>query len=146
MSLYTPAGFFLVRSPALPVDPYVEALDGRGRGARDHLWTLGEQPLVRQAVRVASHSLAEELEKSAPGADSRAADRMHSSLLRYLSRMSSRPTPYGLFAQVEAGSSAKPPRWRGPVNTRRPAGPARTWGGSWHWSRRWRAIRSCGAS
>ncbi|UUU40175.1 lantibiotic dehydratase [Streptomyces sp. NBC_00162] len=103
MSLYTPAGFFLVRSPALPVDPYVEALDGRGRGARDHLWTLGEQPLVRQAVRVASHSLAEELEKSAPGADSRAADRMHSSLLRYLSRMSSRPTPYGLFAQVEAG-------------------------------------------
>ncbi|MGP3688264.1 lantibiotic dehydratase [Streptomyces sp. IBSNAI002] len=103
MSLYTPAGFFLVRSPALPVDPYVEALDGRGRGARDRLWTLGERPLVRQAVRVASHSLAEELEKTAPGGGGRAADRMHSSLLRYLSRMSSRSTPYGLFAQVEAG-------------------------------------------
>ncbi|MBT2542831.1 lantibiotic dehydratase [Streptomyces sp. ISL-44] len=103
MSLYTPAGFFLVRSPALPVDPYIEALDGRGRGARDHLWTLGEQPLVRQAVRVASHSLAQELETSASGADGRATDRMHSSLLRYLSRMSSRSTPYGLFAQVEGG-------------------------------------------
>uniref|UniRef100_A0AAU2JWI8 Lantibiotic dehydratase n=1 Tax=Streptomyces sp. NBC_00049 TaxID=2903617 RepID=A0AAU2JWI8_9ACTN len=103
MSLYTPAGFFLVRSPALPLDPYVEALDGTGRAARDRLWTLGEQPLVRQAVRVASHSLAAELEKNASRADGRAGDRVHSSLLRYLSRMSSRPTPYGLFAQVEAG-------------------------------------------
>ncbi|MFD6182377.1 lantibiotic dehydratase [Streptomyces goshikiensis] len=103
MSLYTPAGFFLVRSPALPLDPYVEALDGRGRSARDHIWTLGEQPLVRQAIGVASRSLAAELEKSAPGAGGRDADRMHSSLLRYVSRMCSRPTPYGLFAQVEAG-------------------------------------------
>ncbi|MGR4881923.1 lantibiotic dehydratase [Streptomyces sp. LARHCF249] len=102
-ALYTPAGFFLVRTPTLPVDAYVEALDGLGRSARDRLWALGELPLVRQAVRVASHSLAAELEKSAPGVDGRAADRMHSSLLRYLSRMSSRSTPYGLFAQVEAG-------------------------------------------
>ncbi|AXE28231.1 thiopeptide-type bacteriocin biosynthesis domain protein (plasmid) [Streptomyces globosus] len=103
MSLYTPAGFFLVRSPALPLDPYVEALDGRGRQARDHLWTLGEQPLVRQAIGVASRSLAAELDRNTPGAGGRSADRMHSSLLRYLSRMCSRPTPYGLFAQVAVG-------------------------------------------
>ncbi|MEV4190618.1 lantibiotic dehydratase [Streptomyces toxytricini] len=103
MSLYTPAGFFLVRSPALPLDPYVDALDGRGRQARDHLWTLGEQPLVRQAIGLASRSLAAELDRNTPGAGSRSADRMHSSLLRYLSRMCSRPTPYGLFAHVAAG-------------------------------------------
>ncbi|MEU6300158.1 lantibiotic dehydratase [Streptomyces erythrochromogenes] len=103
MSLYTPAGFFLVRSPALPLDPYVDALDGRGRDARHRLWTLGEQPLVRQAIGAASLSLAGELEKRTPGDDGRSSDRMHSSLLRYLSRMCSRPTPYGLFAQVAAG-------------------------------------------
>ncbi|WP_331737323.1 lantibiotic dehydratase (plasmid) [Streptomyces goshikiensis] len=97
MNLYTPAGYFLLRTPTLPFTPYAQALDGTGAAGRDRIREVAGQPLVRQALRVASDSLAEQLRKDARD------DRTDASLLRYVSRMSSRPTPYGLFAQVAAG-------------------------------------------
>ncbi|MFK0259114.1 lantibiotic dehydratase [Streptomyces sp. NPDC090445] len=97
MNLYTPAGFFLLRTPTLPFTPYAQALDSTGAAGRDRIRELAGRPLVRQALRVASRSLAEQLTKDTPGTKADAA------LLRYVSRMSCRPTPYGLFAQVAAG-------------------------------------------
>ncbi|MCI3934520.1 lantibiotic dehydratase [Streptomyces sp. AN091965] len=81
-----------------------ENLAHRRQRARARLLDLAEEPLLREAVQVASPSLFRELERMARDGDNGDADeRVHSSLLRYVARMSTRPTPFGLFAQVGAG-------------------------------------------
>ena len=135
-SLYETVDWALVRAPLLPVEEYL-ALSVSGNGDE-----AGEQPLgslafehgsllprdtrVRRAIAVGSSDLLDALERSTP-TDRNAAE-LKGKLLRYFIRMSTRPTPYGLFAGVALGEwglatdlqlAHKPPRTR----TR----PARTW-------------------
>ena len=91
--LYEPTAWVLVRAPLLPVDHFL-ALTSRppepGSSPTD--------PLVRAALSVASPNLLEQLDRR----DERSGDgRLAGKLLRYLIRMSTRPTPFGLFAGVE---------------------------------------------
>jgi thiopeptide-type bacteriocin biosynthesis protein len=98
---YEPSGWGVVRAPLLPID-YFTALSPRmatqngdeyERAYRDLL----EDPRVQTALTVGSLAVVEALQRSTPiGADSRLARTLHN----YLVRMSSRPTPYGLFAGV----------------------------------------------
>lgn len=100
---YTPAGFFLLRAPTLPVQAFTDIVASRDVGiTRERLKSLSERPRVKQALHVASPSLTASLANLA-GADQKRADRAWSSLLRYLTRMSTRPTPYGLFSAVGVG-------------------------------------------
>lgn len=82
--LYEPLGWMLVRAPMLPVESYREM-------------PAATDPLVRTALAVASPDLAEQLERADGTARSA---RGAAKLLRYLIRMSTRPTPFGLFAGV----------------------------------------------
>lgn len=84
--LYEPAEAFLLRAPLLPLQAELDA---------DRLL---ESPLVRTALRIGSPSLAEALDRPGPRTG-----RTGRSLLRYLVRLSTRPTPYGLFAGVALG-------------------------------------------
>ncbi|MCW3474785.1 lantibiotic dehydratase [Limobrevibacterium gyesilva] len=90
--LYTPLGWLLVRAPLLPVEAYL-ALGGRVPAGR-----LPPDPRIRAALAVGSANLFDALGRADPAGkdDPDAAGK----LLRYLIRMSTRPTPYGLFAGV----------------------------------------------
>jgi hypothetical protein len=71
-----------VRAPVLPVEAYLGLTPGAPL-----------DPLVRTALTVGSRDLLPQL-------DRKDTKRGRATLLRYLIRMSTRPTPYGLFAAV----------------------------------------------
>lgn len=87
MSLYRPLDWAVVRTPLLPIDRYPFAAP-----------STVDNPLVRRALAVGAGDLPRALER--PPADAKGRDRLAGKLLRYLIRMSTRPTPFGLFAGV----------------------------------------------
>ena len=123
--LYTSAGFFMLRAPALPAQTFLqlstagqlclegrqENLDAALQAAHDNcsrvLQELATQPQIMQAVTVASPSLSGGLERMRRGEGSpKQQKRVLTGLLRYLIRMSTRPTPFGLFSGVASGTFA----------------------------------------
>lgn len=117
---YRPSGFFALRSPLLPLRALLDVVGEPGSRpdeqgeferaiARDRAETAGRlraavaAPEVREAIFVASPSLAEALEgRRGVGAEvERQDDR---AAYRYFARMSARSTPFGLFAGSSVGS------------------------------------------
>lgn len=119
---YRAAGFFLLRVPTLPAaealgvtqpadlpGPAGETMparlhrlreDGRGR-----LREIAARPRTGQALYVASASLMDALARQEGRTSGhKKVTRLYSSLLRYITRMSTRPTPYGLFSAVGVGT------------------------------------------
>lgn len=97
--LYKPLSFFMARAPLLPLASYLEL------GDEEHRLALAGTALVRRALAVGSASLVDALDKyKGKGLAKRDADRMRAKLLRYQIRMSTRPTPFGLFAGVALGA------------------------------------------
>ncbi|HEX3212047.1 MAG TPA: lantibiotic dehydratase family protein, partial [Actinomycetota bacterium] len=90
-ALYRPMDHLVVRAPLLPVDAYLALPAGDGR--RGAL-----APELRRALAVASPSLLAALDRTGPGDPGW--PRLEGKLLRYQIRMSTRPTPFGLFAGV----------------------------------------------
>jgi lantibiotic biosynthesis protein len=88
----------LVRSPLLPVERYLELRGSEGTGTEVELPRAVQEPRVQRAISVASPSLFERLGRSPSGPS--ALRRRRLAVLRYLIRMSTRPTPYGLNAAV----------------------------------------------
>src|SRR4051812_44007267 len=82
---YTASGFFVLRTPLLPL----EALS-----ADDLLWRAD----VREAIFVASPTAHALMESGDPA--------IEPALRRYLARMAGRATPFGLFAGVSTGRIA----------------------------------------
>jgi thiopeptide-type bacteriocin biosynthesis protein len=123
-ALYAPAGFYLLRAPVLPAsvfrqitevpvrssggfdDSETRLVEARQR-SRATLRRLAADPVIEQALMVAStaifHGLAR-LERT--DGDDRRIERAYAGLFRYLVRMSTRPTPFGLFAGVAVGRLA----------------------------------------
>ncbi|HEY2592663.1 MAG TPA: lantibiotic dehydratase family protein, partial [Chloroflexota bacterium] len=91
--MFQPLDWALVRAPLLPVSAYPTAETGGVDLTRPDI----DVPL-RAALTVGSRDLLAALER--PPAGRRDAARVQRKLLRYLIRMSARPTPYGLFAGV----------------------------------------------
>jgi lantibiotic biosynthesis protein len=105
MSL-SPSGFFAVRTPLLPIEAWLswcERADDPD-GQRAVLRALVADPAVREALFVGSPDL-----EGAVGAWEREPDgergrRVERAVLRYVSRMATRPTPFGLFAGTGVGT------------------------------------------
>lgn len=114
------ADFFVLRAPGLPLDalaspnPTARAVDAqetpslrleRNREAsRERLRELIQRDLVREAVALASPDLAARLGAWLDGSLKQPEARnVERALLKYLGRMSSRATPFGLFAGLSKG-------------------------------------------
>ena len=93
-ALYEPADFFVLRAPLLPLETY------RTLHRRQPLF-IEQGRNVRRALAVGSMALLEA--GRIAGADDSRRGKLQSKLLRYMIRMSTRPTPFGLFAGVAIG-------------------------------------------
>jgi thiopeptide-type bacteriocin biosynthesis protein len=89
----------MVRAPLFPVEAYHEL--SAQAAERPSAMLSAEHPLAQLAIGVSSPTLLEEIER--PTLSQRERRRRDYTLLRYLIRMSTRPTPYGLFAGVALG-------------------------------------------
>lgn len=123
--LYAAADFYLLRAPALSArvftqvssaghvswdaaqDNLDEILQKQQDNCSQVLQELATHPQIAQALAVASSSLWQAVQRLQSGACSPAQGRRTlASLLRYLIRMSTRPTPFGLFSGVACGTFA----------------------------------------
>lgn len=101
---YTAFDEFVLRAPILPLQFFVELTSGDEVSDKD-LKNAFQDPVIQEAIFLASPTLFFELQKWINGdLDSKKAARVTISLLKYLSRMSSRCTPFGLFAGCATGN------------------------------------------
>ncbi len=117
----TPAGFFALRTPLLPFAELVtlgdgltataaspslvaDALAADRRLVQGRLRALVARPEVREALFIASPSLDESLPMWLDAPDSERGQKVERTLTRYLARMTTRPTPFGLFAGCSVGT------------------------------------------
>jgi thiopeptide-type bacteriocin biosynthesis protein len=106
---FDPAGFFVLRTPLLPFDEFLawsEQAAGDRTVLRQRLRALIARPEVREALFIASPALEERLDTELAAPDSPGGQKMERALARYLTRMTSRATPFGLFAGCSVGTLA----------------------------------------
>ncbi|KPK32921.1 MAG: hypothetical protein AMS24_02790 [Chlamydiae bacterium SM23_39] len=100
-SLFLPASTFMVRVPQLPIDDFYDLL--KNANLYEKLFTFYENnPIIQESILIASPSLYEGLANRHQSSNKRI-KQLASSLLKYISRMSTRPTPFGLFSFVSMG-------------------------------------------
>src|SRR5215212_5349287 len=126
--IYEPAGFVMIRTPLLPIDslrswlelplespallPVVEghpvalrdALERDTQAVREQLRAMVGDPVVQEAILTGSPDLFHAIPRWLQAPDSRKGRQAQANLLRYLIRMTTRPTPFGLFAGVALGA------------------------------------------
>ncbi|ASS74688.1 hypothetical protein CIG75_06680 [Tumebacillus algifaecis] len=113
-TLFRPLDFFMLRSPVLPLESFqelfpadVDQVDDLRADGIAKLAELAQQPLIREAIAVASPSLLDSLHNITNISNPRKQDQAVKGFLRYLLRMMSRPTPFGLFSGVASGTFAE---------------------------------------
>lgn len=96
---------YVLRAPLLPISYFLD-LTKNGKVSYEVLIKEFKNPLVKEAIFLASPVLCKELEKFCedliPSAKEK--NRISNSFLKYLSRISSRPTPFGIFSGSCLGS------------------------------------------
>ena len=118
---YAPSGFFAFRTPLLPweeLEAWSEGLAAAAAGdgelhdavatdrerLRERLEELLGRPEIREAIYVASPTLWQEgVTTWRRSPDSKDGLRAERALVRYVARMASRPTPFGLFSASSLG-------------------------------------------
>ena len=105
---YLPEGRFVARIASRPFEVIAAwtAASTSVLRARQHLRSLIADPVVREAVFVASPSLSTAL-ATEPALASEAPSAPERAVARYVGRMCSRATPFGLFAAVTTGAIAE---------------------------------------
>jgi len=94
----------VIRTPLLPARALLEWAVGDVAAARAWLAEVVARDDVREALFVASPSLHEGLDRWRRDPDSPAGQRVESSLVKYVTRMAGRATPFGLFSGVSPGT------------------------------------------
>ncbi len=96
--IYTPYDRFLLRSPILPVEEFDKL-------SEDYITELIKNNLFQEAIFLASPDLYNKIERLLKGElkEKQDIEKLNISLFKYLSRMSSRCTPFGTFAGCSIG-------------------------------------------
>lgn len=101
-----PFSQYVLRTPLFPLSLYLNLLENYSQEA---LLQLFESPFVREAIRMASPELLTALDKwkaNPSSLSNKKKNGLEHSLLKYIARMSSRCTPFGLFAGCTVGHVA----------------------------------------
>lgn len=99
------ASFIVARVPRLSLDK-IKQLPETESALQDYLGSWLASPGILEAIYLASPSLIERLELWRSKPDSKSGRKVTLALLKYLIRMSSRPTPFGLFSGIALGNLA----------------------------------------
>ena len=100
--------FFVLRTPLLPLNGLLKSLNQTDDSSRlTLLASLLQKPYVLDALQVASPRLFSETQNWLNQANSTLSDAVEAALWRYVLRMSSRCTPFGLFAGYSMGQIAE---------------------------------------
>lgn len=109
--IFRTAPFFMLRKPLLPLNSLEKILSGINY--YDSLAELGHDPYVKEAILTASPSLYKSLpllnNDNRSSISAKRLDKIASSFTKYYSRMSSRATPFGLFAGISTGQFSNDP-------------------------------------
>ncbi|MDQ0049003.1 thiopeptide-type bacteriocin biosynthesis protein [Paenibacillus polymyxa] len=104
-NLFRALDFFLVRIPLLPVEMYNELFyEPSYENLRNKLLHMVKEPIVCEALLIASPSLMHSVNQILDNSNSKKADKIIKAIAHYMIRLSTRATPYGVFAGVAMGS------------------------------------------
>lgn len=103
---YYKANDFICRTPLLPFSTIDNLF---GNFSIDKLISLYQNPIFQDALYIASPVLYQELQKATLNEELSKDKRLIKSLIKYISRASSRCTPYGLFAGLTPGAISTNP-------------------------------------
>jgi len=97
-----------LRTPSCADDGNLEDASHSDRSVViDRLHQMFQEPLLREALWLASPSLQEEFQRWSESDCLQRKDRIPTALYKYLARMTMRSTPFGLFAGVTCGTIGK---------------------------------------
>ncbi|NNM43121.1 MAG: lantibiotic dehydratase [Chlamydiae bacterium] len=99
--LFQPAPFFMVRTPHLPIENFFSLLAEKDLYESLMSWCKKEE-VLREALAIASPSLYASITNQKEKTE-KEKKQIASSLLKYLLRMTTRSTPFGLFSFVSLG-------------------------------------------
>jgi thiopeptide-type bacteriocin biosynthesis protein len=118
-----PAGFFVLRTPLLPFDTLIRLSDdleapavvndparlpdawSRDRARlRNRLQALLREPAIREAIFVASPDLDRAIDRWLSGSEDEKVEATERAVMKYVTRMATRATPFGLFAGSGVGT------------------------------------------
>jgi len=93
----------MTRTPLISVDAYLAMFDDNLSASGIRLKNAFENPLLKEALTVASDDLLKATINSDLEAKSKSSIQIRSSLTKYFIRLSTRPTPFGLFSGISVG-------------------------------------------
>jgi len=100
MIKYTASDFFMIRTPIFSINNYLHMFDNPSDSS-SNLKKAFEDNTLKEALLVASNDLLEASAKEE--LSDKSSKQLHSSLIKYFIRLSTRPTPFGLFSGVSIG-------------------------------------------
>jgi lantibiotic biosynthesis protein len=104
-SLFLPLQSFMVRTPILATDDFFVILNNC-QTEEKILNFFDQTPVIAEAIQIASPSLYSSL-KNRNNLSQKQHKQIAASLLKYISRMSTRPTPFGAFSFISLGNWSK---------------------------------------
>jgi len=102
MTKYSASDYFMIRTPLLSLADYFDIFS-KVDDLDDSLINLFTEPLLKETLLIASSDLSYALEKNNYDKLSKSSEQLMSSLVKYFIRLSTRPTPFGLFSGISVG-------------------------------------------
>ncbi|MGW8958928.1 lantibiotic dehydratase [Paenibacillus sp. NPDC055715] len=133
---YKTLDFFMVRTPALPMEEFLKCFptdvgdnEEIMTAAINYLSELSRNPVIREALAVSSPTLLDSLVHMYNSGNPRKQRQVIKAFVRYVIRMITRPTPFGLFSGVTYGQFVEQSQLclQGPETFRKRARPDMEW-------------------
>jgi len=96
----------MTRTPLMSIDDYLGMFDDQSQSPsqlNERLKEAFDNPALREALAVASKDLIDAVDSNKLSGNTKSAEQIRSSLVKYFIRLSTRPTPFGLFSGISIG-------------------------------------------